>query len=123
MSTLNWETYEKELTQIVEKYKHKATDETIGRPNGNGLCNVYKGDIEIRKEHIIRGSSYTFDKYCPCVITVGSNVDRETDKLIAEEFSKIKDRYLENGNLTINHNKVFDCSKYGTAYSTYGLGN
>jgi hypothetical protein len=123
MSALNWETYEKELTEIVEKYKHKATKKTIGRPNGNGLSNVYGGNIEIRKNHIIRGGHYGFDRFCPYVITVGSNVDTATDKLIAEEFSKIKDKYLEIGNLTINHNKVFDCSTFGTAYSTYGLGN
>lgn len=123
MRNLNWETYENELTEIVEKYKAKATVKTVGRANGNGISNVYSGEIEIRKGYTIHGGTYSFNRYCPTVITVGSNVDIETATQIATEAKEINTRYLGNAKLTINGDKVSDCSKYGTAFSTYGLGN
>ena len=123
MRNLNWETYEQELTAIVEKYKAQATEKTVGRPNGNGHMNVYSGEIEIRNEHTIHGGTYGINKYCPTVVTVGSNVDSETSKLIADEVKEINSEYIELGNLTINGSKVYDCSKYGTSFSTYGIGN
>jgi len=119
---MNWNTYEDELTEIVEKYKAKATEKTVGRANGNGISNVYSGEVEIRNDYTQHGGTYGFNRYCPTVITVGSNVDRETAKAIADEANEVNRKYLECGNLTINDSKVFDCSKYGTAFSTYGIG-
>ncbi len=123
MRHLSWETYEQDLTAIVEKYKSEAKERTVGRPNGNGHMSVYSGEIEIRKDHTMHGGTYGFNRYCPTVITVGSNVDRDTAKAIASEYEEVISEYLELGNLTINDSKVYDCQKYGTSFSTYGIGN
>jgi len=123
MRNLTWETYENDLKEIVEKYKAKATERTVGRANGNGISNVYSGEIEIRTNHTIHGGHYGFNRQSPTVITVGSNVDRETARAIAQDYSVVRNNHLGNGNLTLNGDKVFDISKSGTAFSTYGIGN
>ena len=114
-----WNGYEQELSNIVAHYKTNTKERTVGRPNGNGHMNVYSGEIEVRKNHQIHGGTYGINRSLPYAVTVGSNVEREIANEIVNEVAYVSFQF---SNLTYGDRPPYFISKYGTSFSTYGLG-